>query len=64
MTVGTPKIRYFVITKKCEEGKMPIINSCDIGREKYDVIQGLIHGRSGIIIKENGQRKMRRGGKG
>jgi hypothetical protein len=63
MPVGHANIRYFVITKKCEEGKMPIINSCDIGKEKYNLINALIHGRNGIIVKENGQRQMRKGGK-
>jgi len=62
MTAGAAKTRYHIVLKKCTEGEMPVITACDIGKDKYDIIQGLIRDRYGIKLNENGERVMRKGG--
>lgn len=62
MTAGQAKTRYHITLRKCTEGELPVITPCDIGKDKYDVIQGLIHERYGIKLNENGDRVMRKGG--
>jgi hypothetical protein len=62
MTVGKANTRYHVTLRKCTDGEMPVITPCDVGKEKYDLIQLIIHDRYGLKLDADGIRKMRKGG--
>lgn len=62
MTEGKAKTRYHIVLRKCTEGENPVITAADIGKERYDICQLVIHDRQGLKLDADGIRKMRKGG--
>lgn len=53
------KTRYQITLRKCTDGQNPVITVSTLSKERYDIIQGLIHDRK---VDANGQKVLRKGG--